>query len=275
MTITEYNYYSNLAIGVFNYMNGRVNTLNPKCILMVDMYDLVERTNASIIYPNTVVIHIGNIVDSWNKDWSEYIDRNEYISTVICWALCHELYHADQFICMNDYYHNSVYKSTVEGDVERISYDWVNDHSKELSELFKFNVIIDRLDADTMPDKGNYRRASIKEFYIQHIGNVILRENVVSEVMLNLSNEIDKASDIILSFDNNDIVVIKSCGKYLRENIPLFGSMVYKYAGLFDEYSVELNLSYDIDKLTKRNILTIQFNFSNKIIHPMEFKEDK
>ena len=76
MTYEEYHFYSDIAIKLFNYMNGNINKMNSKCELYIDMYDYINHTYANIRYPNFIFIHIGTIVDSWDNSWEKYTNKH-------------------------------------------------------------------------------------------------------------------------------------------------------------------------------------------------------
>lgn len=269
MTINEYHYYSNIALKIFEYMNGKINTMNSKCQLYIDMYDLINGTYANIRYPNFIFIHIGTIVDSWNNDWDDYMDKSSYIVSCIAWALSHELHHADQLISMLQYNRNPSYKKAVEGDVERASYDWVASHSREISNLINIPIVIREIDSPSLPLRGNYTRASIAQFYKQTIANIIIRDLDLFNKLIVFTDD-SSCDDIILNFNNTDTVVIKSNGNYCAENINLFSSLAYKYAGYFDIYHI--NAVSKIDNINDRKIATVNITITDNYIKPMIFK---
>lgn len=269
MTIEEYRLYSDVAFRIFNYMNGRINTLNRYCKLEICMYDNINGTLGNINYPDHVSINIGTIIDCWRDKWSKWLNRHDYICTCISWTLSHELHHADQLISMVKYNENKEYKCEVEGDVERASYDWVLRHSSKLSKVGNFNVVLRFLTSETMPKIGHYSKPSVKDYYLQTIANVIIRD-------LDLFNTFnvfkhDQLSDtIILEFQGQDQVVIKSNKKYLKENIDQFNILAYKWAGYYDRYSIQVISDY----LDERNkVVLVKFIFSDMTIKPFETKE--
>lgn len=271
MTINEYHFYSDIAIKIFNYMNGNINRMNSQCQLYIDMYDLVNGTYANIRYPNFIFIHIGTIVDSWDDDWEEYTDMNRmsYIVSCIAWALSHELHHADQLISMLQYNRNPSYKKSVEGDVERASYDWVAAHSRELTNLTGIPIVIREIDSPSLPSRGNYTRASVAQFYKQTIANIIIRDIELFHKLIVFTDD-TSCDDIILIFNEVDTVVIKSNGNYIPENVTAFSELAYKYAGYFDVYHI--NAVSNITEVNGKNIATVKFTISDSLIKPMIFK---
>lgn len=268
MTVEEYITYSNLATQLFNFMNGRINILNNQCELHIDPYDYITKTNANIRYPNNIFVHIGNIVDSWDERNSKYVNKHDFISTVLSWAIAHELFHADQMISMLMYNRNHAYKSSVEGDVERASYNWIAEHANELSQLGGFNVVITELTAVSLPDETNYKKTSVKEYYVQTITNIILRDFTVADNLYCLKD--DKiAENIWVNFNDAEVVCIKRNGEYLEESIPLFANLAYNWAGNFDIYKIIAKERYLNDKDVE-----IQFLFKDQLIKGVIFKED-
>lgn len=269
MTIEDFRKYSDITIRLFNYMNGRINQLNNNCILNINPYDLITGTYGNIKYPNVISIHVGTIVDSWNDEWSSIINKDDYIGSCLAWAISHELHHADQLISMIMYNRNIEYKNKVEGDVERASYDWVAYHAKELSKVGGFNVLINKLQSESLPDIGNYTRADAKQFYLQTIANVIIRDLELYEQLKIFTND-EMCSDIILVFNSLDTIVIKSNGRFLEENIVPFTRLVYEYCGKYNIYHiyVDISLAYNNDG---RCTATAQFKISDPLIDPMTF----
>lgn len=271
MTVEEYRKYSDITVRLFNYMNGRINQLNNNCILNIDPYDLITGTYGNIKYPNIIFIHVGTVVDGWNDEWSIYINKDDYIGSCLAWAISHELHHADQLISMIMYNRNAEYKSKVEGDVERASYDWVANHAKELSQVGGFNVLMNRLQSNTLPESGNYTKANAKQFYLQTIANVIIRDLDLYEQLKVFTND-DLCSDMILVFNSIDTIVIKSNGKFLDENIVPFSRLAYEYCGQYNMYHIYVDVSLAYNSIG-RCIATVQFKISDPLIYPMTFKE--
>lgn len=267
MTVEEFNTYQEITIKLFNYMNGRINTLNRFCTLTVDMYDLVNRTYGNIRYPNHITIFLGTAIDSWDPQWSCIMSKHDYICTSIAWAISHELHHADQLISMINYGINPSYKSIVEGDVERASYNWVSTHSGELSRIANFNCVIDNVCVKSLPDTTNYKKASVKEFYLQTLANIVIRDLDVFRDIEIFSND-DKCENIIIDFNSTDYVTIKSGGNYLQENINIFNDIVYKYAGYWDTYSIDINI---FEMTDKSSTFIVKIDIKNQIINPITF----
>lgn len=240
MIIEEFNMYQDVAIKLFNYMNGRVNTLNRYCILEIDMYDFINGTYGNIRYPNHVVLFLGTIVDSWNDEWEEFMPKYDYICTVLSWVIAHELSHADQLISMINYTDNPSYKAIIEGETNKASYDWVRSHSREISCVGNFKCVINNISTDHLPD-GGYKKASVKEFYLQTIANIVIRDLDVFRD-LELFSDDKKYDTIILDFNSTDCVTIKSDGSYIPENVNIFSDIVYKYAGYWDTYSIDIKI---------------------------------
>ena len=271
MTFEEYHYYSDIANRLFNYMNGNINVLNSNCSLYIDMYDYITGTYANIRYPNFVTIHIGTIIDTWKESWEGYINKKDFICTCIAWALSHELHHADQLISMIQYKSNIEYKDKVEADVSRASYDWVLNHSKELSSIGGFTVVINDLDSVSLPDHENYTKASVKEFYLQTIANIILRDLDLFNKLSVFTND-SITDDIILIFNNQDQIAIKSFGNYIPENVNTFSQLAYKWAGYFDRYRIAAEMTRVICN-DGRKLAIVKFNISDQLVNGMIMKK--
>lgn len=271
MTVEDYRKYSDITIRLFNYMNGRINQLNSNCILSIDPYDWITKTYGNIKYPNIIFIHVGTVVDSWDDSWASIINRDDYIGSCLAWAISHELHHADQLISMVMYHRNIDYKRKVEGDVERASYDWVANHARDLSQIGGFNVLINKLQSETLPETGSYTKANAKQFYLQTIANVIIRDLELYEQLKIFTND-NLCTDMILVFNSLDTVVIKSNGRFLEENIDAFAKLVYQYCGQYNIYHVYVDISL-AHNIADRCTATVQFKITDPLIYPMTFKE--
>lgn len=263
MTIEDFNYYSAMAERLFAFMNGKVNILNSNCHLIIDMYDFVTKTYAGIRYPNYITIFIGSIVDSYDLNkYGKLMTKDEYIGTTISWTLCHELYHADQLISMI-MYKVPEYKLMIEQQVDQASHNWVFTHSDEISAIGGFKCSIKKLTSSTLTGDISYKRASIKQYYLQTIANIIIRD---LEVFYSIKAFTDDTlyDNIVLLFNGVEEVTIKSNGKYIEESIPAFNELTYKYAGFYDagyslnidEYKTMDNSSTAIMKISIKNQLT-------------------
>lgn len=279
MTMSEYHYYSDIARKCFEYMNGRINTMNSQCVLYIDMYDNINGTYANIRYPNFIFLHVGTIIDSWQDNWHYAVDKIDYICTCIAWAIAHELHHADQLISMLQYNHNPTYKAKVEGDVEYASYHWVGRNAAALREYCGFNPIIYDIESNSLPETGNYKKASIEQFYLQTIKNIVLRDENCYNACKCFTD--DTVTDIELFFlvegtSQMESIVIKSSGAYLAENINIFGDIAYRFAGYYDIYHVRAEVEFLLFKDNpNRKLAKVYLKISDPLVRPMYFKEGK
>lgn len=268
MTFEEYHFYSDVAVKMFNYMNGKINRLNSNCSLYLDMYDLINGTYANIRYPNYIAVHIGTIIDSWQNEWSRILPKETYIASTIAWAISHELHHADQVISMLTYNTRTEYRKSVESDVERASYDWVANNARQLSSLVGIRIDISSITSPDLPDEGNYTKATAEQFYKQTIANIIIRDFQLFHKLQIFSND-RLTDDIILNFNGIDSVVIKSNNRYLDESINRFCELAYNYAGYYDVYHIKADMH--IVNKDGRKVGIVDFNVSDNFIRPMIF----
>lgn len=271
MTVEDYYKYSDMVVRLFNYMNGRINQINNNCFLIIDPYDFINNAYGNIRYPNLVLIHVGTVVDDWQDEWSKFINKDDYIGSCLAWAISHELHHVDQLISMIMYNRNSAYRNQMEADVERASYDWVVNHAKEISQIGGFNVLMHKLHSTALPKSGNYIKANAKQFYLQTIANIIIRDLDLYEGLRVFTND-DMCNDMILVFNSIDTIVIKSNGRFLDENIVPFSKLVYEHCSKYNKYHVYVDVIFSTNSLGRR-IATVQFTISDPVIYPMVFKE--
>lgn len=267
MTVEDYILYSNKAHQIFSYLNGRVNTVNKNCRLMTDSYDFVNKTYGNIRFPLDVIIHVGNIVDEWIPQYEGYINRHDFICSVITWAITHELFHADQEISMLKYNIDEAYRASVEGDVEKSSYDWVLNHSMEISQACGFNVIISMLTSDRLPSISNYSKVGTKDYYLQTIANIVIRD-INYFIGLQVFTNDSMCNDMILVFNDTDSVVIKSNDNFLRENIEHFSQLVSKYCTTYNRYNIGIDVVFGTNTMGRR-VATVKFNISEGVIIPI------
>lgn len=270
MTIEEYKYYSDMAIRLFNFMNNRINKLNKDCFLEIEMYDLATDTFGNIRYPKVICLYVGSIIDKWNDEWDTYINKEDYIGTCMAIAIAHELHHADQYIAMMRYKHDDLYRKAIEDDVNRAAYEYVFINRDALSKVGGFNIIISDLRIQNLPSEGHYRSASTREFYLQTIENIIIRDkNLYEKVKPFL---IDSSVDrVFIRFNMAEYIVIKNNKRFLRNSISAFSTLVYRYAGYFDGYSVRVEASRnDVDGCV---VSTIDFIISNQSVNGLIFKQ--
>ena len=269
MTIEDYRWYSAVTTTLFQYMNGRINTLNKYCELHIMMYDLATKNFGTINYPNYITIYLGNIIDSWNEEWKCVLSKNDYIGSCIAWAIAHELHHADQLISMLQYNVNASYKQQVENDVERASYDWVKRHAKTINNMGAFKVRLDMISSPTLvaPRYCDYTKASIKDFYLQTIMNVIIRDANLFYKFREFVDD-DYVDAIILVFGSDDKVIIKYGKEWLQENIPRFSYLAYNYAGIYDRYGIKVTGQIR-ENTDKTRISEIMFSFNDQMIYPI------
>lgn len=267
MTVEEYMIYSDKAREIFAYLNGRVNILNNNCVLSTDCYDYANRTYGNIVFPSNIIVHVGNIVDEWDIQYTKYFTKHDFICTLIAWTIAHELHHADQDISMIKYNKDEQYRKSIEQDVEKTSYDWVDMHSAEISSACGFNVVIKMLTSNSFVDFSNYTRAGTKAYYLQTIANVVIRD-IDYFFGLHVFTNDNMCSDMIIVFNDTDSVVIKSNDNFLRENIGLFSSLVAKYCTIYNKYNIGIDISFGTNSMNRRTA-TVNFNISNGVIVPL------
>lgn len=262
----EFENYAAYTRMLFIYMNGRINVLNNNCNLEIGYIGENYRYGA-IRYPNHITIYIGSILSTWNDKWTKIVSKKDYVMTCVALAIAHELHHADQLISMLNYNDDINYRKRVEGDVERASYDWVVKNAKTLETVGNFKVVLDCLSFSTLPKTGHYKKASIKELYLQIIKNVLFKNPELYRLFKIFEND-KLADDIIIFFNEQEQVMIKRDGTYMIENLSLFSNLVFKYASYFDRYSIKAEmLLYDYPN--NHTVGLVNVIISNAYINPI------
>ena len=195
------------------------------------------------------------------------MSKRDYVCTLIAWTIAHELFHADQLISIVAYNHNPDYKYKMEGDVQRSSYDWIMKNTRKLGEIGRFKCQIRYISSENLPDESDYRKASVKEYYLQTIANVILRDLELFKKLTVFFND-NEADSILMIFNNIDSVYIKDNKKYLEENVGIFSQLAYKYAGQYNQYSVKISTS-----LLENKKCIVNIQCTNQMVDVMRFRK--
>lgn len=270
MTLSEYSAYSNITRSIFNYMNGKINPYNI-CKLNIATYS-VKGYNGFIKYPNSITIYIGTILDSWDdKYFDQGLNKIDFCCTYIAWVVAHELFHSEQSLNMFNYSNNTNYRTIHENDVNRISWNWVNDHKEEISRLFDFNCIIKDLTVDNLPKESNYAKvSSLKEFYLQ---NII---NIGSSAYCDLTNKIIEAMDKYrnIAFEVNLAdkfcrgVWIKRDNEFLLDSLQAFTAIINDFCSPYSTFKIQHKISV---LQNDESTAFIEINIADPVIEPMEF----
>ena len=270
MTLSEYSAYSNITRNIFNYMNGRINPYNI-CKLNIATYS-VNGYNGFIKYPNLITIYIGTILDGWENEYLDQgINKIDFCCTYIAWVVAHELFHSEQTMNVFNYSNNIEYKNIRENDVNRISWNWVNDHKEEISKLFDFNCIIGSLTISDLPKETAYAKvSSLKEFYLQNILNI--GGTVYCDLTAKITEAMDKYKNI--GFEVNLCnkfcrgVWIKENNEFLLDSIKPFTDIIDEFCSPYSTFKIQRKISVlDNDESTA----FIEINIADPVIEPMQF----
>lgn len=275
LTVKEFEYYSDITRKLFNYMNGRVNRI--LCTLEIRYLDTINHAMGNIVFPNFVTVYLGTISENYTPNIAAVMTKENFMITSIAWSICHELFHSDQLISMVQYGSNQEYKEKVEMAVELKSHNWICDHIDELSSICNFRFGIEDITTNDLEEairtSTKYKSAGVKEYYIQTIFNIILKNlDMLYDPVLDIFVKDDKAANIFITFEENKdtLVQIKKDGKYLSESMNKFAELVYLYSGRFHRYEVTATVDYYEDGKT----VLVDFGIENAIIKPIMFKED-
>lgn len=272
MNIEEYKFYSNVAVNLFNFMNGKVNKINNNCILQIQPFDF-NGTYGDHRPPNFINIYIENIIGLYNSDNVSSINRNDFICTCIALVIAHELSHADQYINGMKYKTNTNYYNNIESAANYNAYKFVFVNRKNLSNIGNFNCdVITNISMDGLNlDIDNYRRIDVAKFYIHTIKESIMDYGDKTNEVIDMVQGTPNVG--LAFFDDNDVdvVLIKKTNKYVKENISIFSSMVYKWFGKFNNYSMNINVSMSNLEDYKNRLATIDFYVYDRTYNPIIF----
>ena len=273
MTLDQYTIYSNMAVKLFTFMNGKINNMNRSCTLTIDMYDDVGHTFGNIRFPNSIFIHIGTIVDYCEK-FNVQSPIHEYIVTTLAWCIAHELFHAEQLLSIPLYRGNDEYRNSIEESAQRASWNWIRENKTELKLLTGSEIIAEKLTWDHKPiiEEQEYIKAPIDIFYMQTIANIVLRSMDLFRSLKTFKRP--DVKDIIISFNGLEAIYIKKDGIYLDDNVSDFCTLVYKYCGYYDNYGLDIFEEVGDDK-DGNPVSFIDFTILDESFYPMSFEGDK
>lgn len=275
LTVEEFCYFADITKKLFDYMNGRVNRI--LCVLDVKAKDIERSALANIVYPNYISVYIDTISENYTiSGLDELMGYEDYMTTIIAWSICHELFHADQLMSIVQYCNNEEYKQNVEMAVELNSYNWICNHIDELSNVVGFRFSIESVGSELLENARrssiSYKYAGVKDYYLQTIYNIIFRNlDIIYDEALKVLIDDNLSDDIILEFSPNDKICIKRNGVYLSENINTFASLAYKFAGQYDNYQIEAVV--DIYRDEEKTTSVIKFVMKNIKNMPIYFSE--
>lgn len=251
----EFSYYSNIAMQMFDFANGKINPTNI-CDLNFSLYPIAESTFGQFRYPNKIELYIENIIDSWDPESN--ICKRDYICSQLSLTICHELFHSEQSINYKKYITDPDYAITIEEPVAIKTIEWILNN--KMDEAFQFNLYI----VDKVYDKKfeYIHLEEIKDFYFQDLINGVLMQDMDSEESEELSHYLfsDNVDNVIVGFidisngfdENNytmESVMIKKDGEFLKSTFKDFCNLIYENATKFDGY--ELSDWYQYYKETK------------------------
>lgn len=270
-TLEEYKKYKPLAINIFNWLNGKVNTINNSAILEAIMYkDNTTGLLANLRYPMCVTIYLGGILESLDEV-PEYSYYNS-VCSLITLATVHELLHADQALSIIEYSRNPTYCIMIEDAIERESYVWVMNNISIIRDNLEFDV-----DMSFMPGQivkryyettSSYTRINAEIYYKQTMSNILLRS---SALPLEIEQVLNKSENIEVVFNSNTHIIVKMHGIYVMENIPTFSHLSYTFSGMYDQYSVSFSTGEEFYRDAMWTILG--FTFSDGLSNPVRFKK--
>ena len=264
----EYQFYSDVAKRLFDYMNGKVNVFNYPCYLEFG-WDCTQIIYGLMRFPNTVVLYLDNLLNNWDPEYM--VDRDIFMNSQIAWAIAHELSHADQRMRITRYNIDQLYMDDMEEEVQRHSYDFCANNEEEILEATGVLIDMSIISKPNLVDNYNFEQMPLNIFYWNIIEGVILRSQDTMKKLHSFKRE-EEIDDLILEFissrEDGDraIVKIKSNGKYLRHKINKFSTIVNRYTGSYSAY--EIIVYEDYCKSNKGKLTCIlTFIINNPIVY--------
>lgn len=266
----QYTFYSKFAYTAFEYLKSKINRyINPK--LEVDYIDAVGFTFANFRRPNSVYIHIDNIVTECRNG-----NNTNKVCSMIIIVLTHELYHSEQLMSQELYRTDQCYKITVENSVNFEIYNFLLVNKNEIDSIFGINLDLSYL--ESLNSKYEYRqwdrfykRCNVQQMYEYTIMNVIFRKD--NKYYEFAEKYLYKYDNIVIDFNGENNFLIKSNGEFCDQNLNPFIMAADMAAGRYDCYTVNTSNS---EKPYRDNetVLYITFTISNRKIIPVIFRNE-
>lgn len=181
---------------VFNYLNGKLNTVNiaAQLKIMPGNCDHYAHTNNA-----DIELFLWTIMSVYN-------DNEKLIKTFIIEAIAHELAHMDQTIDRLEYISNKEYAEEVEKQAISYSCNYIIKHYKDIVKNcgsgFEINIIFHRV-KDLF--YVTYPKIELNTFYIENLHRLVgTDENKF------LVNNLDEYDNVIVIFDLNYTNTTKS-----------------------------------------------------------------
>lgn len=288
MSNEDWALYSPIVIKIFDFMNGHVNTVHPCVLRLIQINPAFDKLLGQFNFPNIIDIYLGNIIlqyDFLSPDIKALFDyrRHDFICSRIAFGICHELYHADQFIQYDFIDWTGCYFDKTENEVEEMAFQWLESHHKELESLVGFTYIADCTayfdERNAIPFIYDYQRITLEQLYLDHINYIFGMERYI-EYMKNkeipdFGKYVQDAGSCIVGFskaDSNETesVWIKQNKIYLAESLPMFERLCKKYIEGYYDFNKEWDITYN----AKDDILMITLVYSNYEIEPIIARED-
>lgn len=263
-TLEQYTYYKSFAEDYFNFAKNVILRYPKSIQILVDYADMVRFTFANIRRPNTIMLHIDNIVCECGNGYNK-----RAICSLIIIAITHELFHVEQAMIQHKYVENEFYHQWVERCIDYKVFSWLSENREVINKRYNTDLDLSYFDnRNTRCDQ--YASVSTEEYYKYIFLNVVFRKeepyrNFVSSVL-------DKYQNIAIFFNDGSNFLIKNnggfCDSCLNDFIHVVGSM----AGRYDRYTVSVNVVEGTYR-DKVGVAMVTFTLSNRQIYPMDFRQ--
>lgn len=289
MSNEDWALYGPITHKIFNYMNGKVNTVNyPAVLNLIQVNPAFDRLLGQHNFPNIVDIYLGNLLlqyddlDLETKSYFEY-KRHDFICSRIAYTICHELFHADQFLKLFYIQYTGCYYDKSELEVEESAFQWMHNHRTEIEQLIGFEYLEDSNNwyeqRQSWPFVYDYERTTLERIYVDRIDYAFnmerFEEFAESSKILSMHNLIASSTNCTIKFklkgsEVEDVIQFKKDGQYIPELLSLLDDAMTRYITNYFDFNKDWEINYD----KPSNSIEFVLEYYNYRIEPIIIRKD-
>ncbi len=244
--------YIDLSNKIFQCLNGEVNKVNSNIQFIISPSDsdiFGEMKNHIVLK-----LYIYKIISSSYKN--DLTIKNNILFTII-----HELFHADQRMCLLEYQNNEDYSSMVEVQVNFMTTIYMINNRVILEELFGFKILVYNLKKfldELQKSNGgiSYKRTTIFDYYYEMLNYLLGHVNPISDLLY-------YETDIEFHCEYNHSIIKKN--DVFNTDTNQFNKIVY------DNY-IKMNRKNHEFSVTKQNdVVIIKSHIKDYLKDAIEF----
>lgn len=237
---------------VFNYYNGKINIVNSKAVLDINLIDNNDMVLGFSKLPNIVSINIGAIINLCKSRGLNY--KLSIIEIII-----HELYHTDQIIDYSKYMNDIMYCTYIENACDLQTYIYMAGNLNEISYLIGYDC---NLYYNNLRKQITYYACKNAYYYRRYYNDHLLMclKNLLginAQEILNIINNINNYNIIDLRI-NNEIINIKRYENKIA--IEELNARLLNYSTTI--YDIYIRKNYKISETEKYVLINVDIDYS-------------